>query len=169
MNKKPSAPKGSTRKDMTDAEREWLKNFDQAYYKKDLKALAKIMPNDRVVSDVKQDLSDSMNAKQRDIYYHQKAVHIQPTSTSSYDEAFDSFVSGDKSAEHYVEDATLNPDIASDRYTADDYNPPSFPDEDGLIDLIDHDRAEFEKKKVKSFAEAVERFKKKGKGHGQAS
>jgi hypothetical protein len=169
MNKKLSAPRGSTRKEMTQEEKDWLQNFNQAFHKNDLKALAKIVPTSGVVTDVVvKELTDADNAKRRDIYSQQKAVNIRPTSASSYDEAFDAFVAGDKSSEHYVEDPTLNPDIASDRYTAEDYNPPSFPDEDGLIDLIDHDRAEFEKSKVKDFAEFVAKFKK-GKGHGQAS
>jgi hypothetical protein len=117
------------------------------------------VPKERVVADVVKEMNDADHARRRDIYANQKAVHVQPIGSTSYGQAFDSFIQSDSSIEHHIEDPTLDPTIASDRYTAEDYNPPSFPDEDGLIDLIDHDRAELEKKKVKSMKEFIQKLK----------
>jgi flagellar biosynthesis/type III secretory pathway M-ring protein FliF/YscJ len=168
MSKKNSAPPGSTRKELTKEEQDWLDNFNRAYEKNDSKSLAKIVPKDKVVADVIRETNSEHHARRRDIYANQKSVNIQPTSTSSWDESFDSFVEGDESIEHHIEDPTLAPKQQVERYTSEDYNPPSFPNEDGLIDLIDYDRAEAEKKKIKNFSEYQER-QKKGKKYDPAS
>jgi hypothetical protein len=175
MSNKKNPPTGSTRKQMSKEEKEWLKNFNQALDMKDFKALAKIMPKDKIVSDqemrVRKEISESVNAKQRDIFYNQVPVqalwnqrdedgHIQ-----GHDEALDTVIHS--KAETAIIDPTLNPVYPvreqNSRYSDYDYNPPSFPDEDALIAAIDHDRAQAEKQKVKSFDEFVNQSRRRKK------
>ena len=145
---------GTTRKEMTADEIEWLKKFDQAFEHNDYDALEKITPNEELVEDVKRRQRGEHHARHRDIYTKQKAVHVNP-SQGSYDESFDNFIEGDSSVEHYEEDETLNPKQIrtkyGDRYTPEDYCKPGIPNEDGLIDLIDAEREKIEAKKVKRF------------------
>lgn len=168
MTKKPNPPKGSTRTEMTQAEKDWLENFDRAHNLNDRKSLAKIMPKGEVVNvGIERELAKEFNARHRDIYNQYTAVRVQPEGESSYDEEFDNFVAGDVSVQYYEQDPTVTPKQKVDRYTAEDYNPPSFPDEDAILTAIDYDNAEAEKKKIKNFDAYVQKLR--GKKYDPAS
>lgn len=175
-----NAKPGSTRKEMNAEEQEWLKHFNQAFDMNDKKSLEKIMPTNKVITDANRELLDTNNnARRRDVYSNNISVHVvnDPTTPISRDgeslyspsveDAFGEIL--DRDDDHYfIDDETLSPKIKVNRYTADDYAPPSLPTEDLLIIAIDHDRDVAERKKVTQFADFIAKYKK-GKGHGKAS
>lgn len=153
--KKVNPPKGSTRKEMTQEEKDWLKNFDSAFNINDLKALKKISQSvDEVVTvRIAEELTDADNARRRDIYENQTPVYVNSDNLSeeqSWDETFEHIIQN-TNPENFVDDDSLRPKQKVNRYTAEDYNPPSFPDEDAMNLAIDHDREIAEKKKIKKF------------------
>lgn len=163
-----NAKPGSTRKEMTADEKAWLENFNRADKLGDEKALAKIVPDSNIFTEVLGEVRKSRNAKRRDIYNNQIAIHPNPSATTSLGEAMDGLIEDKTTPNIQISDELVNPLYDLDRYTAEDYNPPSFPDEDAMNLAIDHDREQLEKSKVKSFKEFVERYNK-GKKHDPAS
>lgn len=143
---------GSTRAEMTSEEREWLRNFELHEKYGNAESLKKICGKPQVLNSVLQRRSDENNAKQKDVFGNQKLVHVNPDSDVSEGEAIDMLVQGDYTHadfEHTIEDVTLSPKIRVNRYTPQDYMKPGIPDEDGLIDAIDAERAREDAKKVK--------------------
>lgn len=130
---KQNPPVNSTRKEMTKAESEWLRNFNNAVDHRDEKSLKKIAPDTDIATDVMVKLTDADNARRRDIYSNFKSVSIGEHSTDVPDETSE-----------YILDDSANPAYpkreSKVRYTAEDYNKPGVPDEDGLIDLLDAEK-----------------------------
>jgi hypothetical protein len=184
MSNKKNPPTGSTRKQMTEEEKQWLENFNKisgdvtdeetGEIKKirqmDLKALAKIVPDPKIVTEVSRKVVAEDNAKRRDIYNNMKPLHALHEDEDGNEVPHDlglEYVIYGKTDNQEIEDLTLNPAYPArereQRYTDYDYNPPSFPDEDALIAAIDHDRAQAEKQKVKSFDEFVNQSRRRKK------
>jgi hypothetical protein len=144
------AKPGSTRKEMTAEEKEWLKNFDKMHHGNDRNALKKLLPNDQVVNvdKVTEQMSEANNARNRDIYTHYKPIHAD-ANDASIDEAISS---SDITSVPRVETKTFSqPKQKVNRYTSYDYAPPPFPDENTLVLAIDHDNEQEQKKKIKPF------------------
>jgi hypothetical protein len=157
--KKKNPPLGSTRKQYTEAETEWEKNFDRAHDDRDIKALAKIVPKPEMLPELIREVTQADDARRRDIYNNQIPIHAEYTDKEgndlAHDVALESIIYDP--LQRSIEDETLAPAYPTraknERYTAEDYIPSysRLPDEDGLIDAIDHDRAEAEKQKIKDF------------------
>lgn len=167
MTKQKNPAPGSTRTEMTAEELKWYQDFNDAYgdivddRKKTVdhkptytRKFEKIAPNPEMVPGVKKEARKIEEGRRKDIYAQQKAVHVV-ADEAAWDELFDRFVDGDSSVEYYIEDPTLNPKYPTraknEKYTLADYCKPGIPDEDGLIDAIDAERAAEDAAKIKPF------------------
>lgn len=158
---KTTAKPGSLRKEMTKEEKEWLENFNIGITRRSKEHLKKICEDERVVNHIVLEETQNHNAAMRDITHRAQRVYqdLDP------DQALDAEVQRriDK-AEAYVEERFTKPKIRSGRYSEKDYQKEGFPDEDGLIGLIDKDietrnkaRAAEEAKKIKQFPNRKEK------------
>ena len=130
---KKNPPKGTTRTEMTKEELEWMQRFINWDQSGDKKSLKKIIPEGTSLQDVVARQDEAFNAKRRDIYSNMKAVRSGEHESDVPDDR-----------EHYIVDDSANPAYPkrerNKRYTAEDYNKPGVPDEDGLIDLLDFEK-----------------------------
>lgn len=189
MSNSKNAKLGSTRKKMIDEERQWLRDFNDFWGRGSSDSLAKIAPNEEIVTKLKQENNTRRNEMRRDIYHNMAPTHVDDRWEGSYDEGLEALIYGDgdntgyeaprfpgdaderkrdkKAEKHRKEwERHHNPAYpkraANERYTVADYCKPSIPaDEDALIDLIDEDRRREDATKIRQFPKPTTKLRKK--------
>ncbi len=134
-----NSPLGSTRKTMTNEETEWLRKFDQAFYRNDLIALQELalMANksDGEIVELSKIFGNNNNKRHRDITRNSVVVPLSTTNEITIEEINQSEA---QSLNNDKEDNTLNPRRTVDRYTTEDYLQP-YTSEDAMLEALDHD------------------------------
>lgn len=163
---KKNPPLGSTRKEMTQAEKDWLRDFDRATQQGDKQSLKKILSEDKIatIDKVQAEIEEERNTYRADVFNNLSPLHVMDPQSNNYEEGFQELTELDSS--DLKRDDTLSPkkDVRKNRYTSYDYSPPSFPDEDTILAAIDVDNERDMQSKIKKFP-----VKKKEKKNDQAS
>lgn len=162
--KNQNPPPGTTRKEMTKEEKDWLRDFNRATQQGDRKALKKIVPKEKIdsIDTMQQQIDRERDAYKECVYNTSSPRHVVGD-TGNSEEKFHDLIEN-KSDNLQFPDKFADPKKEVHRLTPFDYMNPPFPDEDAILAAIDIDNERAIQAKIKQFP-----ISKKEKKNDQAS